>query len=264
MKRIVKRQPGTTLALACLGAVMVSGLSVVPAMAQLDAATNEVAATTREAQQSQVRINQIDDQISDIVQEYRVTIDQLVALREYNALKRKLVADQGRRIKVLRSDILNVADIQRAMPPLISEMIATIDLFISKDIPFLDVERANRVAKLKADFERSEVSTAEKYRKALEAFQIENDYGRSIEAYEGVLVSDEGERTVNFLKIGRVAFYYQTMDKSETGMWDSAARAWTTDLPGAARDQIDTAISVAKEFIPPDLLLLPLPAPKDA
>lgn len=264
MKRTVKRQPKSLLAIACLGTVLVSGLSVTPAMAQLTEATNETAATTREAKQSQVRINQIDDQISEIVADYRVTIDLLADLREYNALKRKLIADQERRIKVLRSDILNVADIQRAMPPLINEMINTIALFIDKDLPFLPVERATRVAKLKADFDRSEVSTAEKYRKALEAFQIENDYGRSIEAYEGVLVTADGERTVNFLKVGRIALYYQTMDKSETGMWDVAADGWTTDLPGGTRDQIDTAIAVAREFVPPDLLLLPLPAPKDA
>lgn len=264
MKRIMKRQPGSTLAIACLGAVMVSGLSVAPAMAQLDAATNEVAATTREAQQSQIRINQVDDQIADIVQDYRTTIDHLADLREYNALKRKLVADQEKRIKILRSDILNVADIQRTMPPLIEEMIATIDLFISKDLPFLPVERATRVSNLKADFARSDVSTAEKYRKSLEAFQIENDYGRSIEGYEGGLVQGDSERVVNFLKVGRVALYYQTKDKSETGMWDPAAGDWTTDLPSGARDQVDTAFSVAKGFVPPDLLLLPLPAPKDA
>lgn len=265
MKRIVKRQPGSTLAIACLGAMMVSGLSVSPAVAQLlDAATNEVAATTREAQQSQVRINQIDDQIADIVQEYRTTIDHLAELRAYNALKRKLVADQEKRIKILRSDILNVADIQRSMPPLIEEMIATVELFIDKDLPFLPVERATRVSNLKSDFARSDVSTAEKYRKSLEAFQIENDYGRSIEAYEGALIQGDTERVVNFLKVGRVALYYQTKDKSETGMWDAAAGDWTNDLPGGATDQIDTAIAVASEFVPPDLLLLPLPAPEDA
>lgn len=264
MKRTVKSQSKMTLAIACLGTALVSGLSVSPVMAQLTEATNETAATTREAQQSQARINQVDDQISDIVTEYRSTIDHLADLREYNAMKRKIVKDQGVRIVTLRADISGVADIQRTMPPLILEMIETIDLFVQKDLPFLPVERATRVAKLRADFERSEVSTAEKYRKALEAFQIENDYGRSIEVREGKLIEGGSERTVNFLKIGRVALYYQTKDKSETGMWDRDAGAWTTDLPGGSADQIDTAIAIANEFVPPDLLLLPLPAPKDA
>lgn len=264
MKRTVKSQPRMTLAIACLGTALVSGLSVSPAMAQLTEATNEAAATTREAKQSQIRINQIDDQISDIVTEYRATIDLLVELREYNAMKRKIIADQKVRIKTLRADISGVADIQRSMPPLIKEMIEVIDLYVQKDLPFYPVERATRVAKLRADFERSEVSTAEKYRKALEAFQIENDYGRSIESYEGKLIDGGTERTVNFLKVGRVALYYQTKDKSETGMWDLAAGAWTTDLPGGSGAQVDTAIAIANEFVPPDLILLPLPAPKDA
>lgn len=103
------------------------------------------------------------------------------------------------------------------MPPLINEMINTIDLFISKDLPFLPVERATRVSKLKEDFGKSDVSTAEKYRKALEAFQIENDYGRSIESYEGVLVTEDGERTVNFLRLAVSRF---------------TTKPWTSRKPG--------------------------------
>jgi TolA-binding protein len=264
MKRIVKRQPVSLLAIACLGTALVSGMSVTPAMAQLTQATTTTAATVADGKKSQARINQIDDQIQDIVQDYRETIDHLQDLREYNAIKRKIVKDQDARIIVLRNEITNVADIQRDMPPLIDEMIGVIDAFIQKDLPFLSNERSERVAKLRADFDRSDVSTAEKYRKSLEAFQIENDYGRAIESYEGTLLLGDRELEVNFLMVGRVALYYQTKDQSETGMWDIEAGDWTSDLPGGATEQINTAIGVANEFVPPDLLILPLPAPKDA
>lgn len=264
MKRNVKRQPLSLLAVACLGAGLVSGLSIAPASAQLTEATNETAATIREGVQSQKRINQIDDEIQDIVQDYRETLDHLQDLREYNALKRKIIAKQEKTIATLTSEISNVAEIQQRMPPLINEMIQVVEVFVSKDIPFLPTERKNRIERLKEDFDRADVSTAEKYRKTLEAFQIENDYGRSIESYEGQLIEGESERTVNFLKVGRIALFYQTKDKSETGMWDQSTKSWTTDLPGGSGTMIDTAIAVANEFVPPDLLLLPLPAPEDA
>lgn len=264
MKRIVKRQPTKLLAIACLGTGLVSGLSVTPAAAQLTEATNVSAATVRDGKASQQRINQLDDQIQDIVQDYRETIDHLEDLREYNAIKRKIVADQVTRIDVLRNEIANVADIQREVPGLVNEMIGVVELFIARDLPFYPVERSTRIDRLRTDFDRSDVSTAEKFRKALEAYQIENDYGRTIEAYEGTLTEGESRRTVDFLKVGRVALFYQTKDKSETGMWDPSAGSWTTKLPGGSGGQIDTAIAVASEFVPPDLLLLPLPAPTDS
>lgn len=264
MKRIVKRQRLSLLAIACIGTATVSGMSIVPAAAQLTEATNVTAADIRDGKQSQVRINQLDDQIQDIVQEYRETIDHLEDLREYNAIKRRIVKDQGVRITTLREEITNVADIQRDMPPLIVEMTDVIEGFVAKDIPFRKTERDVRLSRLRVDFERSDVSTAEKYRKVLEAYQIENDYGRAIEAYEGTLVQGDRELDVNFLMVGRVALFYQTKDQSETGMWDKASGDWTTDLPGGAGDQVNTAIAIANEFVPPDLLILPLPAPEDA
>lgn len=264
MKRIVKRQPLSVLAIACLGATLATGLSSLPASAQLTEATNETAATIREGKQSQQRINQLDDQIQDIVQDYRETIDHLEALREYNAIKRELLKDQERTIASLRNEILNVADIQRSMPPLIVEMTDVIAQFVADDIPFRTRERTERVGLLRTDFERSDVSTAEKYRKVLEAYQIENDYGRSVESYEGTLTLGERDLDVNFLMVGRAAFFYQTKDQSETGMWDNAEKVWVTKLPGNAAEQVGTAIAVANEFVPPNLLILPLPAPVDA
>ncbi len=259
MKRTLLSQSRSALTALILGSAMVMGMMSAPALAQLDAATNSTAAATNEAASSQDRIDQIDDETTDIVTKYRTTIDLLDSLKEYNAQKREIIKDQVRRMASLRKQMTNVEGIQREILPLIFSdekgMVPALDLFIHADLPFLMGERETRIEALKALETQSNVSAAEKYRKALEAYQIENDYGRSIEAYEGEL---EDGRSVNFVKIGRVALFYQTIDKSETMMWNNETREW--DARNGDRDEVDTAIRMAREQIPPDLLIVPVPA----
>ena len=254
MKRTLSGQVKSFLTAAILGTGMIAGLMSVPATAQqLDAATSEVKKATEEGRASQKRINQLDDQTADIVAKYRQTIDLLEQLREYNAQQRKIIQDQERKMASIREEMTNVEGIQREILPLISQMIDGLDEFVKLDKPFLKAEREDRVSKLRDLLPQADVSAAEKYRKALEAYQIENDYGRTIEAYDGNLADG---REVTFLKIGRVAFYYQTLDQKETKMWDSAAGDWT-DVDGSS-DDVNKAIKMAREQIPPDLLIVPL------
>jgi hypothetical protein len=103
---------------------------------------------------------------------------------------------------------------------------------------------------------------AEKFRKVMEAFQIENDYGRTIEAYEETLtLGDQGERLVDVLRVGRIGLYYQTPDGQVTGMWDQDAGQWVV-LGNEYRNPIREGLRIAKKQVAPELLLLPVPGPE--
>ena len=69
--------------------------------------------------------------------------------------------------------------------PMMQKMVATLDEFVKLDMPFLPEERTNRIAALKDMMTRADVSVSEKYRRIVEAYQIEIEYGRTIEAYQG-------------------------------------------------------------------------------
>ena len=60
----------------------------------------------------------------------------------------------------------------------------------------------------------------------MEAYQVETDYGRTIEAYRGPLTLEGTTRTVDFLRVGRVALFYRALDGSLVGHWDREQRAW--------------------------------------
>jgi len=110
---------------------------------------------------------------------------------------------------------------------------------------------------LRALMDRSDANPAEKYRKILEAFEIENEYGRTIEAYEGELELEGETRTVNFLRLGRVTWIYQTLDGDESAVWNRVERRWV-DLDGDFDSEIRTGIRVAREQVTPNLLIVPM------
>ena len=95
----------------------------------------------------------------------------------------------------------------------------------------------------------------------MEAYQIETDYGRSVEAYRGVLQHGGGERTVDFLRVGRIGLFYRSLDGIQAGSWDAASRSWQA-LSDEYRGELKQAFAVARKQSAPELLILPLAAPE--
>ena len=144
-----------------------------------------------------------------------------------------------------------------------TKMITTLESFVSLDMPFLPQERAKRVTELKAMMSRADVSTSEKYRRILEAYQVENEYGRTIEAYRGLQVVNGKELSVDFLRVGRVALIYQTLDGEQMGQYDLKNKKWQ-ELDSDYEKSIKTALKVAKKQTAPNLLHLPIAKPEGA
>jgi hypothetical protein len=151
--------------------------------------------------------------------------------------------------------------IERQITPLMLKMVESLDQFVELDVPFLVEERRQRVTFLRGLLERSDVTVAEKFRRVLEAYEIENDYGRTIEAYKGTLELSGVTREVDFLRIGRTALLYQSVDGEVFGMWSQQDRGWAP-LPAEYRNQIRTGIRIARKQVAPNLLLLPIAAPE--
>ncbi len=213
--------------------------------------------------QSQKRIDKIDDQTDTLASEYRATIDQVASLRIYNAQLDKLIAAQQAELDSLHEQISNVTVIGREVTPLMLRMVDTLETFIDNDVPLLMQERRQRVARLRELMDRADIENSEKYRNILEAYQIENEYGRTIEAYQDTLQIAGEERTLDFLRVGRVALMYQTLDGKEVGVWDQRERSWI-QLPSDYRDSVRKGIRIARKQTAPDLIRMPVPAPEEA
>jgi hypothetical protein len=151
---------------------------------------------------------------------------------------------------------------QREIVPLMLRMLSWLEEFVDIDSPFLPEERRLRIAQLEALMDRADVSVGEKYRRVLEAYQIEMEYSRTIEASRGELAGGEQSRTVDLLRIGRVGLYYLTLDRSEAGFWNPATGQWET-LPERYHRPIRNGLRIARKQAAPDLLRLPVSAPRE-
>ncbi|HAT08510.1 MAG TPA: hypothetical protein DCS39_04565 [Rhodobiaceae bacterium] len=206
---------------------------------------------------SQVRIDDLDDETDQLTRDYRAALKQLAALREYNAQLEKLIDGQKKEMVSIRQQIEDVTNVDRTIMPLMFRMIDALEQFVKLDVPFLSDERRARVANLRALMDRSDANPAEKYRKILEAYEIENEYGRTIEAYEGEMDINGESRTVAFLRIGRVALVYQTLDGEESGAWDRTQTQFV-DLNGDFDSELRKALRIAKQQAAPDLVVVPV------
>jgi septal ring factor EnvC (AmiA/AmiB activator) len=227
----------------------------------LEAAITAQAEADQVAAASQERIDQIHDETQSLVTRYRQALADVDSFKRYNEQLASQVMSQDKAVGDMRAQLAEIENTQREVLPLMEKMVATLEQFVALDVPFLVEERQKRVAGLRELMVRADVTGSEKYRRILEAYQIEVDYGRTLEAYEGALAEGDGKRTVQFVRVGRVTLLYQTLDGQETGYWDQAGRKWVRD--DSYEHDVKSALHVAKKQGAPDLLMVPVPAPKE-
>lgn len=245
-----------------LGAAMMVAMSA-PAFAQFSSALDESEATAKEAKASQQRIEQLDDQTTSLINDYRANLKQLESVTRYNASLNRNIQAQQRQIERLTADIENVSGLQRAMQPLMEDMLGTLGEIVDADIPFQLDERKDRVARLNKVMGDPDVSAAQRYRLIVEAYQIENEYGRTIGAYEGSIDDGGTLRTGEFLRVGRIALVFKTADDSTLKIWDKDQKGWV-DLNKSYLPDIRLGLRMAKEQTAPGLLPVPVKAPTAA
>jgi len=157
------------------------------------------------AAKSQVNIDKLAEETRSLLSDYKVVNKQIDGLKVYNGRLQKQIDNQLRRIADIEESIAQVTIIQRQMTPLVIRMIDGLEQFVELDVPFHMEERRQRIAFLRGNLDRSDVSVAEKFRQVLEAYKIESEYGRKIDAYKGSVEIDGTERDVNLFHGGRIA-----------------------------------------------------------
>jgi len=251
-----------------LSAIMIAGFTAlisapVFAQATVDQVTAEGIKRADAGAAEQQRVEQIATQTDELLAEYNTLAKVVDGLKTYNSLLQRQVDNQETEKQALAESIDNVALIERQIVPLMTRMLDSLEEFIRLDTPFLMKERTDRVARLRDMMERSDVSSAEKFRRVIEAFQIENDYGRTIEAYKGTVEINGNPQEVDFLRVGRVALAYQSVGGQYTGAWDADQGGFVELAPEKFKTQVAEGIRIARKQIAPDLIVVPVAAPSE-
>ncbi len=215
---------------------------------------------------SQLTIDSIDADIRGAEREYRGVSKEIEGLEVYiQQLNKQLAAQDAEKLDIENS-IRQVTLIERQITPLMLRMIDAIDLFVAADVPFQQQERLARVESLKALMGRSDVTVAEKYRKVMDAYQKEMDYGRTIKTYRDSITLDAslfekgGEREVDFLRVGRISLVFLSLDGESLGIWDQQSKKWQP-LESEYKGKVIGALRIAREQAAPSLIKIPVAAP---
>ena len=214
------------------------------------------------AQESQERINEVVEGTRSLADDYRAIMKEVDGLKVYNRLMTAQTNGQQATLDDIALSLDQVDNINRQIFPLMERMIDGLEQSIALDIPFLMEERSKRVSDLKDIMVRSDVSVAEKFRKVMEAYQIEMDYGSSSEWYREELNVDGAVREYNMLRVGRIGLYFQSDDTNITG-WYNADSGQFELLGNEHRNEIRKGMRIARQLIAPELILIPLPAADD-
>ncbi|HEY1076074.1 MAG TPA: DUF3450 domain-containing protein [Fontimonas sp.] len=239
-------------------AALALALAASVALAQGDAL--ERAVTTAESTQrasiaSQERIDKLDDQTKDLLERYRAAVWQSQQLNVYAEQLAQLTAGQEAERASLQRQLVEMERTEREILPLMLRMFDGLEKLVAADLPFLQEERKERLENLRRLMANPETGVAEKYRRVLEAYQIEAEYGRSL----GAERTQIGERTVDVLRVGRTGLYAITLDGSESFQWDAATAKWV-ELDRKYQAAVKKGIRMARETMAADLIVLPMPA----
>jgi hypothetical protein len=213
-------------------------------------------------QRTQQRIDKLSEETQAMLSEYQALSRELDGLNVYNDQMQRLVSSQQQEKLLLAQQIEDIDFTRQQIVPLMLRMIGQLDSFISTDRPFLPAERSRRVQQLADLMDRSDVTLAEKYRRILEAYQIELDYSRTLEAYQEEIQVGDVLRTVEVLRVGRTGLYYQALDRQSAAYWDNRQRAWV-DADATQRRAIQRGLRIASQQLAPELLELPVAAAGD-
>ena len=150
----------------------------------LDNLLAQQAAADKAAKGAQEQIDKMDDGTQQMLNKYRRTLEDTQSITKYNAHLTEQVVAQRTEIASMQTQLASIETTSRDVYPLMEKMVTTLEQFVSLDIPFRIEERNKRVATLKGLMDRADVTVSEKYRRILEAYQIEMEYGRTLDNYE--------------------------------------------------------------------------------
>ena len=250
MKNVLTPARGAILAALVVG-------FTAPAVAQgLDRAIATGAQATRRAEQVQQQINQLDDERSDMVGEFRTLLQRKTAAELYARQQAAAVESQEREIASLTDQLSRVDEITSQTVPMLETLIDDLDAFVDADLPFRLEERKDRIARLREYLVDPNVSVTERYRQIMDAYTAEMEVGRKTDTWKETITVDDKEVTVDMVLFGRVALVYMDPTGRYAKRYDRETSSWV-DLESKYKAEIEKAIRIIQGKRIQDVMYVP-------
>lgn len=191
----------------------------------------------------------------------QVEIDALKAelknLEVYRSHLNKLVQSQQQELTSLQMQLLQIDDTRKSIVPLMYAMLDGLETVVETDKPIRYQKRIERIRSLKEMMSKADISDAEKYRRILEALQIEVDYGSKMGRYFASIEVDGRNIEAEVLYFAKAVLVARSIDQKRYWSWSVVTDEWQ-DVNQDVGENIDLAFKVANKQIAPTLLNLPV------
>ncbi|MGR5459137.1 DUF3450 domain-containing protein [Vibrio alfacsensis] len=207
---------------------------------------------------SQKRIDISAEKALTLEAEIELLQEEVSNLTIYRNHLASLVDSQNQEVESLNEQIGQIAQTRQGVVPLMYHMLDGLKTIVAEDKPIRKAQRAARIEKLDAMMIRADVADAEKFRRILEAYQIEMDYGTKIGVYQGkIALGSKDQIEADILYLGRVSLIARSLSGEHFWRWSQQQNVWQAVDPNQKSD-LDKAFAMANKQIAPSMLTLPV------
>jgi hypothetical protein len=211
----------------------------------LDQSMNIEIKTGKIGAQSQATINTISEKTKAMLLEYQAVLRELDQLKNDNKALSSFIDTQESKKASLSLALAQSVELKRDIVPLMQAMLNTLQQFVHLDAPFERDERLARIHLVGEALKDAEVTFAEQFELLLNVYKQEWAYGQNTSVYQGVREIKTQSTRVNYLRVGRVSFLYQTIDGGSAAIWDHENHQWL-EIPNQYSGQIKAAMEQVK------------------
>lgn len=215
--------------------------------------------TNESLESIQLQIDKKSEAKDDIVEQFANLSTKLESLENENKELEETVRLDKIKLEELEGQIKNIDYSKNAIVPLMENMANALEKLIQIDTPFLLKKRLKRVEEIRELLTKANIPSFQKYSRIMEVYEIEYGYSNTIGTYQEEL---DGI-AYNFLRIGRVGLFYESLDKKKYGLWNAKTKSWQEVSSLKSKVNITKGIKIANKHTSPALLTLPFATSKD-
>ncbi|MDY6861451.1 MAG: DUF3450 domain-containing protein, partial [Thermodesulfobacteriota bacterium] len=228
-----------------------------PAETQSDHILKIVESTINVRLDTQKKVDQWANKKAEFTSKYRSLENNLENLRKVKLKTGKMLNYKNAHIKEIKRKIKESSRIKIELGSYLESVAVNLEGFIRRDLPFLLEERERRITLVKNTLIDQNKTPAEKYRSLMEALQIEEEYGHTVEVYQDTINLNGKKLLVDILRVGRLSLFFQTPDGKIVGQYDRVAYKWSK-LPSRYCRRINKAVEIAHKESTIELIKLPI------
>jgi hypothetical protein len=161
------------------------------------------------------------------------------------------------RVQEAERKTLESARLRKELTAYLLTVVEKVDNLTTTGLPFLTPERNQRLLEIKKTLFDPEIAAAEKYRRVMEALQVETEYRHTVEVYPQEIEVAGEKKMVEILRLGGLALFWRSPDGESVGEYDRLEQEWQP-LHKRYQTPINKAMEIALKQRTIEMVSLPI------